>query len=269
MNALTIGPFAFDALRLAAVAAILLFTSAVGFLARRRGWGDAKNWATWAALSWLVGARAGFVLSNIADYAQAPLDALKFWQGGFSVLAGWITAFGIIGLVAIVRRNKAVIAPLLIAGVLAGSMHHGVISAIPPPALSLPQMNLLALDDTSVALAGRDRIVVLNLWATWCPPCRREMPMMTELAAIMPDVEFVFANQGEGAGQIIRFLIAEHLPHEGMLRDPEGLLMDALGAVGLPSTLVFDQRGTLVQAHTGEISRAALRIMIDTAKVSR
>ena len=266
MNALTIGPFAFDANRLAAVAAILFFTFTAGFLARRRDWDDAKHWSTWAILSWLVGARVGFVLSNLADYAEAPLDALKFWQGGFSVLSGWITAFVVIGSAAMIERNKAVIAPLLIAGVLAGSLHQVVIAAIPQHALPMPQMNLAALDDTPVALAGRDRVVVLNLWATWCPPCRREMPMMTELAAAMPDVDFVFANQGESAAQILRFLMSEDLPRADMLRDQDGLLMEALGAVGLPSTLVFNHQGALVHAHTGEISRAALRIMIETAK---
>lgn len=90
--------------------------------------------------------------------------------------------------------------------------------------------------------------------------------MMTELAAELPEVRFVFANQGEGADQIFAFLAAESLPLSGMLRDPQGHLMSRLRAVGLPSTLVFDEQDLLVAAHTGEISRAALRALIKTAK---
>ena len=124
---------------------------------------------------------------------------------------------------------------------------------------------LAALDGQAQQLAGRDRPVVLNLWATWCPPCRREMPMMTKLAANISGVDFVFANQGEDAGQVRAFLENEDLPTEGMVRDPRNRLMTELDAIGLPATLVFDARGRMVAAHTGEISRAALTGMIASA----
>ena len=110
------------------------------------------------------------------------------------------------------------------------------------------------------------QVTVLNLWATWCPPCRREMPMMTELSAEVPEARFIFANQGESADQISAFLAAENLPLAGMLRDPQEHLMGRLRAVGLPSTLIFDEQDQLVAAHTGEISRSALRSLIETAK---
>lgn len=130
----------------------------------------------------------------------------------------------------------------------------------------MPVTQLLTLEDRPEQLAGRDRVVVLNLWATWCPPCRREMPMMTELAAQMPDTDFVFANQGEDAARIEAFLAAAGLPRTGMLRDPAMRLMTEMNAAGLPATLIFDARGALVATHMGEISRPALRQMIQNAK---
>ena len=89
--------------------------------------------------------------------------------------------------------------------------------------------------------------------------------MMVDLAGASPAADFVFANQGESAEQILAFLLAESLPLDGMLLDPRQKLMAQLRAVGLPSTLVFDAGGELVAAQTGEVSRAALNDMIDKA----
>ena len=264
MNAIALGPFVFEAGRLAAIGAILLFTLIVGLLARR-GPKGADSWATWAVLGWIIGARIGFVFTHWGDFAAHPLEALAVWQGGFAPRAGWL-AGGAVLLVAALRGRQAVLRPLLIAAAITGVAHQATVAILPRPAMTLPPVELLSLDNTPVQLAGRDRVVVLNLWATWCPPCRREMPMMTELAAQMDEVDFVFANQGERPDQIFAFLTAENLPLEGMLRDPSSHLMDRLRAVGMPTTMVFDANGALVRAHTGEISRAALRTLIETAK---
>ncbi|MCZ0963642.1 TlpA family protein disulfide reductase [Paracoccus benzoatiresistens] len=269
MNAVSIGPFVFDASRLAAVATILLFLTATTIAGRRKRnpdhSGAVEAWAGWAVLAWILGARLGFVLTHASDFAAAPLDALKLWQGGFSARAGWIAA-GAALLVAMLKGRGAVLRPLLIAAALTAATHQAIIAALPRLQMRLPVMELLALDGSPVQLAGQGQVTVVNLWATWCPPCRREMPMMTRLAAEMPEMSFVFANQGESADRILAFLAAESLPQAGMLRDPRAHLMSRLRALGLPSTLVFDATGALVAAQTGEISGPALRTMIDTAK---
>ncbi|WP_062562785.1 TlpA disulfide reductase family protein [Paracoccus aminovorans] len=263
MNAVSIGPLVFDGARFAAVVGLLLFFMVVEIMARLQK-GDAARWAGFAVLAWIVAARMGFVAANWPVFAAHPLDALKLWQGGFLPAAGWAGG-GAVLLVALLRKARGAALPLALGGAVAMAAHLAVTNALTRPPVALPEEKLIALDGRGVQLAGRHRPVVLNLWATWCPPCRREMPMMTDLAAHTPGVEFVFANQGEDAGQVRAFLAAEKLPDQGMIRDPHGRLMGALGAVGLPSTLVFDARGRLVAAHTGEISRAALTRMIGQA----
>lgn len=266
MSAVAIGPFVFDTGRLAAVVALLVFSVAAGFMARgRRG---LEAWAFWAMLGWLIGARIGFVVQNWVDFAPQPLDALRVWQGGFNARTGWF-AGGVVLAVAVLRGQHHVLRPLIIAAAMTGLVHQAAVSALPRPAMTLPTMQLMAMDGSAVQIAGRDKVVVLNLWATWCPPCRREMPMMTELAAELPEIDFLFANQGESADRISDFLTNESLPFSGMLRDPSSHLMGRLRAVGMPTTLVFDARGTLTGSHTGEISRAALRALIDTAEEKR
>ncbi|MCQ0971949.1 TlpA family protein disulfide reductase [Paracoccus sp. TK19116] len=266
MNAVSIGPLAFDGARLAAIAAILLFLTTVEITARVQGRpaAHAARWAGYALLAWIIGARIGFVLGNWDDFATHPLDALKLWQGGFAPRAGWAAGVAVF-LIALLRGRTSVLKPLVFGATLAGMTHLAIGIALPRPAVTMPAMDLLTMNGGTEQLAGRNKPVVLNLWATWCPPCRREMPMMVELAAASPDVDFIFANQGESQQQVLTFLMAEELPVDGMLRDPRQRLMGELRAVGLPSTLVFDADGELIAAQTGEVSRASLNDMIQKA----
>lgn len=268
MNAISIGPLVFDGARFAAVMGLLLFfavSEVTARMQRDRPVGDVARWAGIAVLAWIAAARIGFVVANWSEFEPRPLDALKLWQGGFLPRAGWV-AGGAVFLLALLRDATVVLKPLAFGGVAALIAHRAVTAMLPLPDVALPEERLAAVDGGGgVQLAGRDRPVVLNLWATWCPPCRREMPMMTDLAANTPGVDFVFANQGEHNSQILGFLTREGLPLEGMVRDPQSRLMSVLGVSGLPTTMVFDAKGRLVAAQVGEVSRAALTGMIEKA----
>ena len=131
----------------------------------------------------------------------------------------------------------------------------------------LPGNPLRTLGGESVALpelAGRP--MVINLWATWCPPCRREMPMMAEVAASIPDVTFVFANQGEDASRIRRYLSQEGLLLPNVLMDGLGELGRHYRAPGLPATMFVDADGRLFDMHLGEISREAMLQTIENLR---
>src|SRR5690606_184048 len=101
--------------------------------------------------------------------------------------------------------------------------------------------------------------VIINLWATWCPPCRRELPLFAEAAAAFPDVHFVFANQGES-----REVVADYLADRGdvnltnVVLDRDQLTGDRFGSPGLPTTYFFDGAGWHVLTHVGEVSTVAL-----------
>ena len=119
-------------------------------------------------------------------------------------------------------------------------------------------------DVTLAGLGGREvdlrsfvgRPLVLNLWATWCPPCRREMPLLVRTAADRPDVAFVFASQDQGrpAPLVRSFLDDSGLVMEWVLLDPQNVLQRELASTGLPTTYFFDAHGRLVAKHVGEIT---------------
>ena len=76
---------------------------------------------------------------------------------------------------------------------------------------AMAQPTLPTLDGKAAALADfKGRPTVVNLWATWCPPCRNEMPVLQQAQAAHADLHFVFLNQGETADKV-RGFVAAHL----------------------------------------------------------
>ncbi len=268
MNGISIGPIAFDIERFAFVVAALIFMSVFHVMTipqARRGI-DLRRWAIPAALSWLVAARTGFVLQHWAVFLEHPLDMLKLWQGGISVGAGFL-GLGVLTLFLLVRR-EAVVAPIMGAafvGWLAGELVLRSQEQQAGAQTTLPETAFPHMAGEPVRLDERQGTpLVLNLLASWCPPCRREMPMMMDVADRIEGAELVFANQGETEQRIATFLKNLDEDGEHVSLDPTSSLMTRFNAMGLPTTLFFDASGTLRDAHFGEISRAELLSQIAT-----
>ena len=100
--------------------------------------------------------------------------------------------------------------------------------------------------------------MVVNLWATWCPPCVREMPVLQAAQQQHPDVHFVFINQGESADKVRAWLSVRGMTLLNVLLDRRGQSTAALDAAGLPTTLFYDAQGRLVARRIGELSPATL-----------
>ena len=98
----------------------------------------------------------------------------------------------------------------------------------------------------------RGRYVILNVWASWCAPCRREMPALGRLAKqLEPDAVVLALNSGETLEEVHRFL--DQYPVElTVLLDPESTVISAWGLRGLPGTFVIDPKGKIVQRIVGE-----------------
>ena len=133
---------------------------------------------------------------------------------------------------------------------------------------TLPDLVAYTLDDVQPlslqAFAGKP--LVVNVWASWCPPCVREMPALQDAQVEHPDVQVVFLNQREPASVINRFLDDHKLTITNVLRDPAGEAARVFLYRGLPTTLFFDASGRLVASHPGELSRTALQHYLDRIK---
>ena len=97
------------------------------------------------------------------------------------------------------------------------------------------------------------RLTVLNFWATWCAPCRHEMPTLDALAADPPEgVAVIALSTGRDAPERIAAFWAEAgLSALADRRDPSGAIGRAAAVRGLPTTLILDARGREVARLTG------------------
>ncbi len=218
------------------------------------------GWAWTAALAVVVGARLGYVVENLALFARDPIAILQFWQGGFSPWWGVVAGAAVVGL-AVWRRRVPVAGAALPAVVALATwlVVPALFTAAPTAAQELPDLTLETLAGDELDLSSlKGQPVVLNLWATWCPPCRRELPMMAAAARSFPDVRFVFADQAEPRETVSRYLEEQGLLLESVLLDDRGRLGSEFGSVGLPTTLFFDSEGVHVLTHFGEVSSVAI-----------
>jgi thiol-disulfide isomerase/thioredoxin len=116
----------------------------------------------------------------------------------------------------------------------------------------------LAGESTTLAGVAQGQPMVVNLWASWCPPCRREMPVLAAAQQQEKGMTFVFVNQGEGAGTALHYLSSQQLDLRHVLFDAVAQLGHATGSSALPTTFFYDADGRLVDTHFGELSKASL-----------
>lgn len=263
MGALTLGPLVLSLDRAAAGLGFAVLLVGAEWLARR-GRPELAEWSWQVALVTFLGARAGWVLGYLDVYLERPASILAIWQGGFAPWWG-VAAGAAYGMLALVRRPqlRRVATKLSVGALASWWLAAGLLSASEVPSdVRVPAVVLEALEGEPVALAALGRPSIVNVWATWCPPCRREMPVLVTAAERNPEVAVLLVNQRESPATVRGYLEREGFPTTGVLLDPRGVTSAALGVAGFPTTLAFDADGRLVDVHVGEISAAALAAMI-------
>jgi thiol-disulfide isomerase/thioredoxin len=117
------------------------------------------------------------------------------------------------------------------------------------PALALPDLQGRTVDLREL----RGRVVLVNFWATWCEPCREEMPSIERLRERLAGKPFevVLVNFGEGATRIEEYLRRENLALP-VVRDADKAVAAAWRAGGLPMTFLVDARGRIRYSVFGE-----------------
>lgn len=163
--------------------------------------------------------------------------------------------------IARVRAGLAVVGLALAAGACGGDAGRAGYVEVGRrmPAYAAPTL----AGDTLELESLRGKVVLLNVWATWCPPCRDEMPglqqLHQELAGRGLRVVGVSID-GRGALPEVRSFLQEYGIDFTILHDPELSVLKLLRSSGVPETLLVDRRGRVLQRWIGRIDPAAPQV---------
>lgn len=160
--------------------------------------------------------------------------------------------------------------PLALFGVLAWFLFAGLslnprevpspLIGKPAPAFSLPR-----LDDPARSVGRADllgRVWVLNVWASWCAPCRQEHPLVVDFAR-RSKVPVVGLNYKDRPGDASAWLARLGNPYLMNLIDFDGKVGIDFGVYGVPETFVIDAQGVIRFKHVGPLTEATLRERIE------
>ncbi|MBV8198770.1 MAG: TlpA family protein disulfide reductase [Candidatus Eremiobacteraeota bacterium] len=124
-------------------------------------------------------------------------------------------------------------------------------------------------DDRGAAVSlndYRNRIVVMNLWASWCPPCREEMPDLQRLASryAAQRVAVVGVNEGESVERARAFAAALRI-HFPIWVDATERYGRTYGALGLPTTVILNRQGVIVRGFDGPLTFEQMKAAVAAA----
>jgi len=235
-----------------------------------------------------LAARLGYVWAQRDSYLNVPLDIVDIRDGGWmptaGLIAGWVYALAFTKLP--VRFRKPLMVAIGTTGILWMAGFAAIALSSKSDARFTAAVPRSVMDGATLLAEFNGKPTIVNLWASWCPPCLHEMPLLLRVQASHPDLNVVFLNQGESAARIQGFLASRALPLRNVLLDPASeigreidkrdlantLFFDADGHPvdqdALPRTLFFDAKGQLVDVHLGELSPDTLNRRLQSLAVT-
>ena len=120
----------------------------------------------------------------------------------------------------------------------------------PAPAFVKPLLDGGSFDSRSL----QGRIVLLNVFASWCGPCREEHPLVTQLAKRYPQVAFVGLNYKDEPTSATRWLRELGNPYTAVVVDADGRVGIDYGVYGVPETFVIGADGRVAFKHVGPLT---------------
>jgi len=121
---------------------------------------------------------------------------------------------------------------------------------------AFPAVTMLGIDGKEVPLAAfRGKLVVLNVWATWCPPCRKELPSLQRLSSRLDSERFVIIGLSLDQDNVAvrEYLHDKGVTYANFLDRDMGIAKDVLGMKAYPDTFFIGPDGTLLGRVVGAI----------------
>ena len=129
----------------------------------------------------------------------------------------------------------------------------------------IADIELLKLDatTTSIGVASSDQPLLVSLWAVWCQPCKRELPVLQDISHQRDDLAILAVNIGDDPETITSFLTENELSIPVAI-DSNGAMLEALDAATVPVTVLFDTDGQILWSHLGVVSADQVNEALDT-----
>lgn len=144
----------------------------------------------------------------------------------------------------------------------AAAISSAAAEPLPAPTLTPVKAETLAKDFTLLDLTNkrhrlhdyRGKVVLVNFWATWCPPCRREIPAMQRLWEKLKTDDFVMlaVDMGEDEETVFGFTFATGVEITfPVLLDLDGSVTESWSVIGMPTSFIIDRNGRIVYRAVG------------------
>ena len=117
---------------------------------------------------------------------------------------------------------------------------------------------------TTISDEASGRATLVSLWAVWCQPCKKELPVLDEIASEHPDVAVIALNIGDDTEAIRRF-VDETSVSSLVLIDRDGDVLSAVDAPTVPVTIILDGDGDIVWKHIGAVDADIVRSAVNDA----
>jgi thiol-disulfide isomerase/thioredoxin len=165
------------------------------------------------------------------------------------------------------KQTALIIIAAILALTLGISARHLFPSAKENDVSALPEFNLSDLSGHQHNISEwRSRILVINFWATWCPPCLKEIPDFIALQEQYADKDVQFIGIAlEDKEPVAKYAAATHINYPILLGGDNGItLAHQLGnsVDAVPYTLIVDRQGQIIHRHPGEFSKQQIQEVI-------
>ena len=188
-------------------------------------------------------------------------------------MAAWVAILALSGILASTDRGTAAPAQSALS---VGQMQNFTFFDTPK---QVTDVSFVDAEGRKLGLADfRGKFVLVNLWATWCGPCRREMPSLDRLQARLSGGDFTvlaLSQDRKGVAAVQKFLAQIGTQHLDVFVDSSARSARTLGAIGLPTTVLLDREGRVIGRLIGsaewdsdEAARLIKSVIQDSARQS-
>lgn len=172
---------------------------------------------------------------------------------------------------AVISGGAAIASLAIAAKSVPASAQQGMLLQRVPGTPLAPEFELPDLDGKSVRFSDlKGKVVLVNFWATWCPPCVTEVPDLVRLQTKYEGrLVVVGVADDHGAVDVVQnFASAKHV-HYPLVMNTPALAASFPGLIGLPTTYVIDQGGRIVKKHIGQLRIDRVEAEVDALLAGR